>query len=105
MLRVVADHADRRALELFAREIAPAGTSWSPGTTGPGGGRPSVSPLVKPFSFLLDKAAAPASFAIGERRETVAIVAGGARAPRPAAKTVLPARTAPVSWRRSSRCR
>ena len=25
MLRVVADHADRRALELFAREIAPAG--------------------------------------------------------------------------------
>ncbi len=56
MLRVVADHADRRALELFAREIAPAGTSWSPGTTGPGGGRPAVSPLVKPFSFLLDKA-------------------------------------------------
>ena len=55
-MRVVADHADRRALELFAREIAPAGTSWSPGTTGPGGGRPSVSPLVKPFSFLLDKA-------------------------------------------------
>src|SRR6185436_2423463 len=52
MLRVVADHAERRALELFAREIAPAGTSWSPGTTGPGGGRPSVSPLVKAFSFL-----------------------------------------------------
>ena len=69
MLRVVADHADQRALELFAREIAPAGTSWSPGTTGPGGGRPAVSPLVKPFSFLLDKAAAPASFAIGDRRE------------------------------------
>ena len=41
MLRVVADHADRRALEIFAREIAPAGTSWSPGTTGPGSGRPA----------------------------------------------------------------
>ena len=73
MLRVVADHADRRALELFAREIAPAGTSWSPGTTGPGGGRPAVSPLVKPFSFLLDKRAAPAVFSIGARRESVPV--------------------------------
>ena len=41
MVRVVADHPDRKALELFAREIAPAGTSWSPGTTGAGGGRSS----------------------------------------------------------------
>ena len=30
LMRVVVDHADRKALELFAREIAPAGTSWSP---------------------------------------------------------------------------
>ena len=67
MLRVVADHADRRALEIFAREIAPAGTSWSPGTTGPGGGRPQVSPLVKPFSFLLDKRRVPATVSIGGR--------------------------------------
>jgi len=90
MLRVVADHADKRALELFAREIAPAGTSWSPGTTGPGGGRPTVSPLVKPFSFLLAKSAAPASFAIGDRRERVAVAPGEAT-PRAATKTVLPA--------------
>ena len=47
-------HADKRALELFTREIAPAGTSWSPGTTG-AGGRPSVSPAIKQFAFLLDK--------------------------------------------------
>ena len=33
-------HPHKAALELFAREIAPAGTSWSPGTTG-AGGRPS----------------------------------------------------------------
>ena len=91
MLRVVADHADRRALELFAREIAPAGTSWSPGTTGPGGGRPAVSPLVKPFSFLLDKTAAPVSFAIGDRREGVEVVLAGGSVPRPAPKTVLAA--------------
>ena len=55
MVRVVADHPDRKALELFAREIAPAGTSWSPGTTMPSGGRPSPSPLIKLFSFLLEK--------------------------------------------------
>ena len=91
MLRVVADHAERRALELFAREIAPAGTSWSPGTTGPGGGRPAVSPLVKPFSFLLDKTAAPVSFAIGDRREGVEVVLAGGSVPRPAPKTVLAA--------------
>ena len=89
-LRVVADHADRRALEVFAREIAPAGTSWSPGTTGPSKGRPAVSPLVKPFSFLLDKAQVPVSFAIGERREEVEVARAGGTV-RPTPKTVLAA--------------
>jgi hypothetical protein len=59
MLRVVADHAMKPALEIFAREIAPAGTSWAPGTTSPGGGRPSPSPLIKPLAFFVDKAAVP----------------------------------------------
>jgi len=48
-------HPQRAALELFAREIAPAGTSWASGTTG-FGGRPSVAPAIKQYSFLLDKA-------------------------------------------------
>lgn len=55
MARVVVDHPSKAALELFAREIAPSGTSWSPGTTMPAGGRPSPSPLIKPFAFLLHK--------------------------------------------------
>ena len=46
MVRIVADHAMREALEIFAREIAPSGTSWAPGTTGPAAGRPSPSPLM-----------------------------------------------------------
>jgi hypothetical protein len=93
MLRVVADHADRRALEIFAREIAPAGTSWSPGTTGPGGGRPQVSPLVKPFSFLLDKSAVPVSIAVGARHERIEVPLAGGSVPRPAPPVVpsLPA--------------
>ncbi|MBP7334282.1 acyclic terpene utilization AtuA family protein [Niveispirillum sp.] len=59
MVRIVVDHADKKALEIFAREIAAAGTSWSPGTTMPAGGRPSPSPLIKPLSFLLDKGRVP----------------------------------------------
>jgi hypothetical protein len=55
MMRLVVDHPDRRALEIFAREIAPAGTSWSPGTTGAGGGRPKPVPLVKFTSFFIPR--------------------------------------------------
>ena len=58
LMRLVVDHADKKALALFAREIAPAGTSWSPGTTAPGSmaGRPPVTPLIKPFAFVLPRA-------------------------------------------------
>ncbi len=55
VLHLAVMHPQKAALELFAREIAPAGTSWSPGTTG-AGGRPSPSPAIKQFAFLLDKA-------------------------------------------------
>jgi hypothetical protein len=54
VLRLAVMHPQRAALELFAREIAPAGTSWSPGTTG-ADGRPSPSPAIRQFAFLLDK--------------------------------------------------
>jgi hypothetical protein len=78
MVRVVVDHPDRRALEMFAREVAPAGTSWSPGTTGASAGRPSPSPLIKPFSFLLDKGRVPVSVSIGEHRVSVDVPSGEA---------------------------
>jgi len=54
VLRLTATHAERRALELFSREFAAPGTSWSPGTTG-SSGRPSVSPVLRQFAFLLPK--------------------------------------------------
>ena len=56
ILRLAAMHPRKEALELLAREVAPAGTSWSPGTTGSGGGRASPAPSIKQFAFLLDKA-------------------------------------------------
>lgn len=78
MVRIVADHAMREALEIFAREIAPSGTSWAPGTTGPAAGRPSPSPLIRPFSFLLGKEAVPVRVLIDGREIAVDIPAGGA---------------------------
>ena len=85
MVRIVADHPMREALEIFAREIAPSGTSWSPGTTGPAAGRPSPSPLIKPFSFLLDKAEVPVSVLIDGREIAVEIPSGDAARPGRAA--------------------
>jgi len=73
MVRVVVDHPDKKALEIFAREIAPSGTSWSPGTTSPGGGRPSPSPLVTQFSFLIAKSEAPVSYGLNGERTSVEI--------------------------------
>ncbi|QEA13293.1 acyclic terpene utilization AtuA family protein [Comamonas flocculans] len=54
VLRISARHADKAALQLLAREVAPAGTSWAPGTTG-AGGRAAVSPLIRQYAFLLEK--------------------------------------------------
>ncbi|XP_063776579.1 uncharacterized protein LOC134920292 [Pseudophryne corroboree] len=45
-------HKQKKALEIFAREIAPAGTGMAPGLTAIVGGRPRVSPVLKPFFFL-----------------------------------------------------
>ena len=73
MVRITASHSSRQALDIFAREIAPSGTSWSPGTTGPGAGRPSASPLVKPFSLLLDKALVPVRFSLDGQTHAVDI--------------------------------
>ncbi len=89
VMRLAVAHVKREALEIFAREIAPAGTSWSPGTTGMGGGRPKVAPAVKPCFFLLDKSNCAASVTLAGVREAVAVplsggYAGHLRRPAPA---------------------
>jgi hypothetical protein len=94
MMRVVANHPQKAALAMFAREIAPSGTSWAPGTTGPGGGRPAVSPLIKPFSFLLDKAALQPSFVLDGTRHAVTIAPGSAN-------VQLPPASQPGAWQDS----
>jgi hypothetical protein len=57
VVRIAVRHPSKQALELFAREVSAAGTSWSPGTTGSmSAGRPSVSPSIRLFSFTIPKA-------------------------------------------------
>ncbi len=55
IMRLAVRHDNPKALGVFAREVAPAGTSWSPGTTGMGGGRGKPAPNVCMFSFALPK--------------------------------------------------
>ncbi|CAL1541216.1 unnamed protein product [Lymnaea stagnalis] len=55
LLWMAVTHRDKKALEFFSREIAPAGTGMAPGLCGIIGGRPKISPVLKLFSFLYPK--------------------------------------------------
>lgn len=48
-------HQNKKAVELWAKEIAAAGTGGTPGITAAVGGRPKPSPCLKLFSFLHPK--------------------------------------------------
>ncbi len=91
MLRVAVRHPKKEALELFAREKAAPGTSWSPGTTGPGGGRPGVSPLIVPCAFLVPRSAVQPRVLLGGA--TLAVPTG-----TPAAMVAPPVLPDPAPW-------
>jgi hypothetical protein len=55
VLKIGARHADEKALEILAREIAPAASSMAQGLTGFFAGRPGVQPVMRLFSFLWPK--------------------------------------------------
>jgi len=56
VLRLVVDHAHPKALEAMAREVGSTGLSFAPGTAAFIGGRPKASPVVRLFTFMIDKA-------------------------------------------------
>lgn len=60
VLRLVAEHASPKALELLAREVGSVGLGFAQGTAALIGGRPKATPVVRLFTFLLDKARLPA---------------------------------------------
>ena len=55
VVKIGARHADEKALEILAREIAPAASSMAQGLTGFFAGRPGVQPVMRLFSFLWPK--------------------------------------------------
>lgn len=81
VMRLAVAHADKRALELFAREIASSGTSWAPGTTGLAG-RPAVTQVLKQYSFLLDKRRLPVHVRLGDTTLEVSVRRGEPLPPR-----------------------
>lgn len=95
IIKIAASHPDRRALELFSREIFPAGTAMAQGLTGFLGGRPAVTPVIRLFSFLLDKAEVALRVEIGSEGFAVPVPAfPAAAAAEPAAAPVpVPAPT------------
>lgn len=55
MVKLAASHQNKKALVLLSREIAQAATGMAPGIANVIGGRPTVYPIAKLFSFLYDK--------------------------------------------------
>jgi hypothetical protein len=109
VLKVGLRHPKKEALEVFAREFAPSATAMSQGTTGLIGGRPGVTPVIRLFSFLLDKAAVSVTvridgseFAATVHPGAAATPAGGAPAlsSRDAAGTEAPVQGGGVPLRR-----
>jgi hypothetical protein len=56
LLRLVVQHHDRKAIELFARELGSVGIGFAPGTTGIYGGRPKATPHIRLFTLFVPKA-------------------------------------------------
>jgi hypothetical protein len=95
VMRLAVTHTDKAALNLFAREVAPAGTSWSPGTTGSGSGRSTPSPSIRQYAFLLDKAMLHPAVVMDGVRTEVHVPPGVA--PSPSAQAAAAAQPAPVA--------
>ncbi len=55
LLRLVVVHPKREAIDLWARELGSIGLTCAPGTTGIYNGRPKATPLVRLFTFFVEK--------------------------------------------------
>ena len=77
ILKLAVRHAERDAVQLFAREIAPAGTGLVPGLTGFFGGRPAAIPVVTVTSYLVDKSAVEVRVERSGSEAPVALATGG----------------------------
>ncbi len=76
VVKIAALHDDKKALGLFAREIAQAATGMAPGLSGLVGGRPKPFPRIRLFSTLVDKNAVTASIDLDGKSHPVDIPTG-----------------------------
>ena len=67
VLIIMALHDDKEALEIFSREIAQAVTGMVPGVMNFLGGRPSVSPSIQLYSYLIPKSLVSIELQINEQ--------------------------------------
>lgn len=92
VLRIAAQHADKRALAFLQKEAASAGTSMGPGTRSHFGGRSDIQSVIRTASFLLPKREVTVQWQIsGGPVTTVEVPAGGALAAAERAATAAPA--------------
>jgi hypothetical protein len=92
ILKLAVQHANKAALELFSREVIPSATAMAQGITGFAGGRPTPAPLVRLFSFLVEKSAISIDVEVDGRKipftETLPVPAAATAArPAPTVKT------------------
>ncbi|WP_137886898.1 acyclic terpene utilization AtuA family protein [Pseudomonas sp. 2FE] len=73
VIKLAVRHSKKEALVLFSREIAQAATGMAPGLTGIVGGRPTVYPVIRLFSFLVDKSACQLEVELDGERRAVAL--------------------------------
>lgn len=76
VVKIAALHDDKKALGLFAREIAQAATGMAPGLSGLVGGRPKPFPRIRLFSTLVNKSLVPVTVDVNGETVPVAIPAG-----------------------------
>ena len=76
VVKIAVHHSDKKALGMFAREIAQAATAMAPGLTGLVGGRPKPSPMIRLFSFLWPKDQIEVSYNLNGESSAVEIAQG-----------------------------
>ena len=67
VLRIGARHAHAKALVFLQKESISAGTSMGPGTRSHFGGRADIQPVIRLFSFLIDKRQVNVQVSVGDQ--------------------------------------
>jgi len=81
VVKIAVKHPLKEACMFFASEIAQASTGMAPALAGIVGGRPKASPVIKLFSFLVDKTKLNVEIDINGQRQQVEIPQGSADQP------------------------